>query len=53
MERVVPMIYLFGYLLTIPLIAFGSLDFLAGQLVSKWLVVLPAVAVTWLWRHRG
>ena len=33
-------------------IAFGSLDFLAGQVVGKlWMTVL-AVAVLWIWRRR-
>lgn len=33
-------------------IAFGSLDFLAGQLVGKWEMVLPAVLLMALWRAR-
>ena len=34
------------------LLAFGSLDFLAGQVVAKLQVTLLAVAVLWLWRRR-
>ena len=33
-------------------LAFGSLDFLAGQVVAKLQVTLLAVAVLWLWRRR-
>lgn len=35
------------------LIAFGSLDFLAGQLVGKWLMIVPAMLAVWLWRRRA
>lgn len=34
------------------LLAFGSLDFLAGQLVGKWEMILPAVALMAWWRSR-
>jgi queuosine precursor transporter len=35
------------------MLAFGSLDFLAGQIVGKlWMTVL-AVALLWGWRHRS
>lgn len=33
-------------------LAFGSLDFLAGQIIGKWLTILPVVAVLWLVRRR-
>lgn len=33
-------------------LAFGSLDFLAGQLVGKWETVIPCVALMALWRAR-
>jgi uncharacterized PurR-regulated membrane protein YhhQ (DUF165 family) len=33
-------------------LAFGSLEFLAGQLVGKWWVTLATVAILWLWRGR-
>lgn len=33
-------------------LAFGSLDFLAGQVWGKLLVTLVTVAVLWLWRGR-
>lgn len=33
-------------------IAFGSIDFLAGQVVGKWLMILPVVMVLWAMRHR-
>ena len=32
-------------------LAFGSLDFLAGQLVGKWEVTAATVAVLWWWRR--
>ncbi len=35
------------------LLAFGSLDFLAGQLVGKGWMTLLAVALLWTWRTRG
>jgi len=34
------------------MLAFGSLDFLAGQVVGKLWMTLLAVAVLWLWRRR-
>jgi uncharacterized PurR-regulated membrane protein YhhQ (DUF165 family) len=33
-------------------LAFGSLDFLAGQIVGKLWMTLLAVTVLWLWRRR-
>ena len=33
------------------LLAFGSLDFLPGQIVGKWWMTALAVAVLWLWRR--
>lgn len=33
-------------------LAFGGLDFLAGQIVGKCLMVLPALPVVWVIRHR-
>jgi queuosine precursor transporter len=36
---------------TFLLIAFGSLDFLAGQLVGKAYMTIGAVALLWLWRR--
>lgn len=33
-------------------LAFGSLDFLAGQAVGKGWMTLLAVAILWLWRRR-
>jgi uncharacterized PurR-regulated membrane protein YhhQ (DUF165 family) len=35
------------------LLAFGSLDFLAGQVVGKLEMTLLAVVVLWIWRCRG
>lgn len=35
------------------LLAFGSLDFLAGQVVGKLQVTLLTVAVLWMWRRRA
>lgn len=35
------------------LLAFGSLDFLVGQLVGKWGVTAATVAVLWAWRACG
>lgn len=34
------------------LLAFGSLDFLAGQLVGKWETIVPCVALMGWWRSR-
>lgn len=34
------------------LVAFGSLAFLAGQVVGKWEMTLVAVAILWAWRRR-
>lgn len=34
-------------------LAFGSLDFLAGQIVGKLEVTVLTVAVLWMWRRRG
>lgn len=33
-------------------LAFGSLDYLTGQLVMKWIVTVPFVVGLWLWRRR-
>jgi uncharacterized PurR-regulated membrane protein YhhQ (DUF165 family) len=33
-------------------LAFGSLDFIAGQIVGKWWVMLATLAIMWLWRQR-
>jgi uncharacterized PurR-regulated membrane protein YhhQ (DUF165 family) len=33
------------------LLAFGSLEFLPGQIVGKWWMTALAVAVLWLWRR--
>jgi hypothetical protein len=33
-------------------LAFGSLDFLAGQVVGKWMTVVPCVLLMWWWRSR-
>ena len=33
------------------LLAFGSLDFLPGQIVGKWWMTALAVAALWLWRR--
>jgi uncharacterized PurR-regulated membrane protein YhhQ (DUF165 family) len=35
------------------LLAFGSLDFLAGQIVGKLEMTVLTVAVLWLWRRRA
>lgn len=35
------------------LLAFGSLEFLAGQIVGKWWTLIPALLITSGWRHRG
>ncbi len=32
-------------------LAFGNLDFLPGQLVGKWLMVLPCVVLMWAYRR--
>lgn len=34
-------------------LAFGSLEFLAGQIVAKTYVTLVTVALLWMWRGRG
>ena len=34
-------------------LAFGSLDFLTGQLVGKGYMTLGAIAILWAWRNRG
>lgn len=34
-------------------LAFGSLDFLAGQVVGKAETILPVIALLWLWRRRA
>jgi len=31
-------------------LAFGSLEFLAGQIIGKWWTLLPAAALMWGWR---
>jgi uncharacterized PurR-regulated membrane protein YhhQ (DUF165 family) len=33
------------------LLAFHSLDFIEGQIVGKWLTVVPVVIGMWLWRR--
>jgi uncharacterized PurR-regulated membrane protein YhhQ (DUF165 family) len=30
-------------------LAFGSLEFLAGQVIGKWLTIVPVVALIWIW----
>jgi hypothetical protein len=34
------------------LLAFGSLEFLAGQVVGKWLMIVPVLAIGWAVRSR-